>query len=151
MNDRYGKTAKTIFTVVILISLSLSSLQADDRPTVYSLVGKPVVVSDGWAGQSFTLMREGAEYYILRDIFGSGLPVIDTLKYRVSFAGEYRILFPIPAGSADNRDAPEFAMQIDENGAVRIFMNGIELVVNRIDNRRPEIIRPYQPPVRVVE
>jgi hypothetical protein len=51
------------------------------------------VVDNSWAGQSFTLVYEDDNYYIYRDIFGSGVLSIGKIKYSVIFNSEYKITF----------------------------------------------------------
>ena len=58
-------TMKSTVQILVLIVLFALSAEAEDRPTIESIVGEAYFVKDRWAGQSFTLGKEGKEYYVI--------------------------------------------------------------------------------------
>ena len=69
------------FLISILLIVPALNLYADDRPKIYSLINKQIFLSNAWAGETITLIKENNEYYVIRTIFGSGLPVIGKIKF----------------------------------------------------------------------
>jgi hypothetical protein len=121
----------------ILIFISLLSIcftgYADDRPTIYSLINKKIFISDNFAGQSITLVKELNKYYIIRDFFGSGIPIINTLKYSVEFNSNYQIRF----SNVINGKKPkkfenfkeEFVLSVISETEIRLYLNGLQIVI----------------------
>ena len=120
-----------------LIFISLFSIcffgYADDRPTIYSLVNKKIFISDVFTGQSITLVKESNKYYIIRDYFGSGIPIINTLKYSVEFDSDYQIRFSnlIKGKKIKNHEnfKEEFVLSVISEKEIRLYLNGLQIVI----------------------
>lgn len=127
---------KRILIFVALIVVSVSNLNADDRPKIYSLINKKIFISNSFAGETVTLTKENGEYYIVRQILRSGLPGGPKLKYRVKFNSYYQIQFSKIISSEiseKSTKSEEFILSIIDKGTVKLFLNGLEVVIVRIE------------------
>jgi hypothetical protein len=116
-----------IFPLLFLVSLFSF---AETRLTLDSLLNKEFYIPGGFAGGSITLIKESGEYFLVRKDFGSGLPVIQTLKYSGNLISSYKIIFSTII-QRDNEivsieDIRKFTILIDENNNVKILINDIE-------------------------
>jgi hypothetical protein len=127
---------KKICILSVLIVFTFNSY-ADDRPKVYSLLNKTIFISNNWAGETITLVKENDEYFIIRQILGSGRPVVAKLKYQVKFYSDYQIRFSkIISSDIDRKNtfSEEFILGIIDDGKIELFLNGLEVVIVRIEN-----------------
>ncbi len=123
-----------IFTIIIALVFSAIPLYADDRPTAYSLLNKRIFISNTWAGETITLVKENNEYFIVRQILRSGLPGGPSIKYQVKFNSDYQIAFSKIISSdvkLKNSIPEEFILSIIDEGKVKLFLNGLEIVILR--------------------
>ncbi len=88
---------KTIRLIVVLFVLATShgfSIYAQDtRPKIIDYLDKEIFIETSFAGQSIKLVYEKGNYYMIRSFFGSGRPVLYTLKYKTTFNSDYQITF----------------------------------------------------------
>ena len=139
-NKRVGnikmRTMKRLFilSVVILISTFSTSAQ-ETKKEIKDYINTEIILDNGWAGESITLIKEKKGYFIIRKIFGSGVPVTRTIKYSVTFNSNFQIDFSeiIEPGDFEIEKLceEEFRMSVSENG-VSIYLNGLK-VVTRIE------------------
>jgi hypothetical protein len=139
-NKRLGNIKKRIMkrlfilSVVILISTFSTSAQ-ETKKEIKDYINTEIILDNGWAGESITLIKEKKDYFIIRKIFGSGVPVAQTIKYSVTFNSNFQIDFSeiIENGDFEIEKSckEEFRMSVSEN-EVSIYLNGLK-VVTRIE------------------
>ncbi len=83
---------KRILIFVVLIAPTLN-LYADDKPKIYSFINKEIFLSNTWAGETITLIKENDKYFIIRQILRSGLPGGPKLRYQAKLHSDYQIRF----------------------------------------------------------
>ena len=123
---------KKLFLFMALIFCVLPIFSQDN---IYDIINKEIVLHDNFAGQSITMVVENDSYYIYRNIFGSGIPIIGTIKYSVIFNSEYKITFSEIISISENiiewHNRNEIFEIIYRNG-ISIYLNGIRLSINCI-------------------
>ena len=121
--------------LAVLMVVSTFALSAQGiRKEIKDYVNIEIFLENVWAGESITLIKEKSDYFILRKIFGSGVPVAGNFKYAVTFKSDYQIEFAgiidsndiSPASSSDER----FRMSI-ENDEVAVYLNGLKLAIKK--------------------
>lgn len=121
---------KKIFISALLMILCFSSY-AYDRPKIYSLINREITISNFFAGESITLVKEKEDYFIIRKIFGSGRPVIKQLKYRVRFSSDYQLRFSEIINSEEDNKPESFTLSVIDKDNVKLFLNGLEVVIKK--------------------
>jgi len=119
--------------IILLLSVIPFLSFADNSLTFDSIIDKEIYIADGFAGQSITLIKELNEYFIVRKRFGSGVPVIATIKYAVEFCGRNQIHFSEVLeqdGGNINNIREEFILTINEENNITLLLNGLELVTD---------------------
>ena len=58
---------------------------------IFDIINKEIVINNGFAGESITLVKEADNYYIYRRVFGSGVPYIGIIKYNVRIINLWEI------------------------------------------------------------
>ena len=122
--------------LIVLLLFLAGLLFAGNIKTIDDLIGIEIYISDVWAGQSITLMKESDEYFIVRKYFGSGIPVIMETKYRCEVKSKYQVVFSKDFYDDDtgrNVLLEEFTLTIDGYNNVRLYLNGLELVIKIIE------------------
>jgi hypothetical protein len=111
----------------------------DGKMTVDQLINKRIVVSDHWAGQGFILKKEKGEFVVVREIFGSGVPVMRTITYKAVKKSDYQVVFsevilvkPAYGETAGNPLREEFILTVDEENNAVLYLNGLKVVIVRI-------------------
>jgi hypothetical protein len=122
-----------LFSICLfLISHSLNGVPQDERPKIINYLNKEIILKDRWAGQSITLIKEQNKYYILRKIFGSGVPVAGTFKYEIEFNSDYQITFPKSnihdSGDSNDYKGEVFLLCSDETG-LNLYLNGLQVII----------------------
>lgn len=121
-----------VFSVVIIASTFNLAAQ-EVRKEIKDYVNTEILLDNGWAGESITLIKEKGDYFILRKVFGSGVPVAGTFKYMVTFKSEYQIEFTnIIEPKELNHEFPldeRFRMN-SENEGIAVYLNGLKLVTH---------------------
>ena len=84
---------KFVLTILLSWYFAAHSYAQGKRPKIKDFLNQEVKVTNSFAGESMTLIKEGRNYFVLRKIFGSGLPVIREYKYYVAFNSDYKISF----------------------------------------------------------
>lgn len=128
MKNQTLKPGKITGCLLMLAVLTPCPVFAKDiQPSIQTLVNQEIVIQDNWAGQSITLIKEKDQYFILRKIFGSGVPVARTIKYRAVFDGENQLSFS--GNAADRGGQPvneKFTLSIDRYGT-SLYLNGLKV------------------------
>lgn len=120
--------------IIILIILIFQPAYAENRLKIFSLTNQEIVVSDHFAGQSFTLIKEREKYYVIRKYFGSGVPVVNTIKYKIVVQSDYQIRFNEIIKSDNfhkNKQDENFILQIEDNSTIGLYLNGIKVVIDK--------------------
>lgn len=73
----------TLLTCFLLLATCLEA--QEERTAIKDFLNQEIKIDDNFSGQSITLIKEEQDYFILRRYFGSGVPVIDSVKYKVTF------------------------------------------------------------------
>jgi hypothetical protein len=123
---------KTKFILILLYSFCFgtSLIAQNKRPIIKDFLNKEIIIEDNFAGQSITLIKENKDYFILRKFFGSGVPVTDSIKYKVTFNSDYQICFSGMEGKKTIKtNKEEFLLGLDERGLC-LFLNGLRVVIN---------------------
>jgi hypothetical protein len=105
------------------------------KNTIYKILNKEIILYDTLAGQSLTLVFEGNNYYVYRKIFGSGVPHIGIIKYKVLFNSEYKItISEIETISENIKElyTKEEIIEIFYRDKLEIYLNGIKIWINYI-------------------
>jgi len=116
-----------------LMFLFFCTLPIFSQNNIYGIIDRDIILNDNWAGQSMTLVKEDNDYYIYREIFGSGVSIIGTIKYNVIFNSDYKITFYEIISISDNlvemyNKNETFEIHSSDNG-IRIYLNGMELCI----------------------
>ena len=123
--------AKAILCFVFCILCTVTAIAQDKRAKIKDYLNQEIFVVDNFAGQSITLVKENNDYFILRKYFGSGVPVIDSVKYKVEFNSDYQIAFSevIDASKVDLMKSDEkFILGVEDNG-LGMYLNGLKIVI----------------------
>ena len=111
----------------------------DNRMTIDQLIYKRIVVSDNWAGQGFILKKEKGGFVVVREIFGSGVPVVRTITYQAVKKSDYQVVFsevilikPAYRETTENPLQEEFILTVDEENNAVLYLNGLKVVIVRI-------------------
>jgi hypothetical protein len=119
--------------LTILLSITLPSHAQDTSPKIKDFINREILVSDSWTGQSFTLVKEKRDYFIIRKIFGSGIPVTSSFRYEVTFDSQYQIKFSeivdTDLKNKEQNSCEIYTLRIEENG-LSLFLNGFKLIIN---------------------
>ena len=123
---------KVLFCSVVLF-LILQGVFAEEREKIFSLLNREIIVEDTFAGQSFTFIKEGNDYFVLRKIFGSGLPVIASIKYRADIASDYQIRFSkieeVKTKTKEQNKDEEFVITIYKGNKIALYLNGLRVAI----------------------
>lgn len=115
--------------VIVISAFNLSAQEV--RMKIKDYVNTEIHLDNGWAGESITLFREKGDYFILRKVFGSGVPVAGKFRYAVTFMSDYQIEFTrIIEPKELNVEFPldeQFRMN-SENDGIAVYLNGLKLV-----------------------
>ena len=114
----------------IFFSLLTAWVQADDRPTIDSLIGKQIYVEDAFAGQSFTLLKglNGNKDYKVEWIrHGSAVPAIRSQTCKVRLDGKYQFRFILDHPEEKNGD---FMVSISGKDKIKVYLNGVRIHVD---------------------
>lgn len=119
----------------IALFLILQPIFSEERENIFSLLNKEIIVEDNFAGQSFTFVKEGNDYFVLRKIFGSGLPVIAAIKYRADIYSDYQIRFSkveeVKKKGKELIKDEEFIVTICEGNKLALYLNGLQVVIRK--------------------
>lgn len=119
-----------LLLLFILISTFKASTQ-ETRIEIKDYINVEFHLDNGWAGESITLIKEKKNYFIIRKIFGSGVAIVGTIKYSVTFNSDFQIDFSEISEATDyiseNLGKEKFRMSVDEGG-VFIYLNGLKVL-----------------------
>lgn len=126
------RIASLILLALVIYGISAQA-QQDSKPKIKDYIDKEIRIVDSFAGQSITLIKENKDYYIIRKIFGSGVPVVATIRYKVEFNSDYQITFSeiIEDSGSDDNTVPveKFILSINAQG-LNLYLNGLKIVAN---------------------
>jgi len=117
--------------LLVLVACSLPAQTHDNRAKIKDYLGYEIQIIDRFAGQSITLIKEKQDFYIVRKIFGSGLPVVATVKYKVVFNSDYQITFSEIADSSSDRlnsSNNEVFLLCSEEDGISLYLNQLKIV-----------------------
>ena len=81
--------------VLLLLIFAINS-QAEDLNIIDLYLDKELGISNGWAGESFTLRSsDKKDYFVCHTVFGSGVPVVSEKLYPVQVISKRQIRFKI--------------------------------------------------------
>ena len=100
----------------------------DKRAKIKEYLDHEILIRDNFAGQSITLIEENGDYFVLRKIFGSGVPVTRTIKYKAVLQSDWQIRFSEAAGASDSKFEEHFILGVGNEGLV-LFLNGLQVVI----------------------
>ena len=124
---------KYIIALIIFIVFS-NTIYSQNNNDIYSIVDYEIIIKDNWARQSLTLIKEGSNYYIIRKIFGSGVPVVGIIKYNIKFNSNYKIttlnIESIPNNIIENYNSNEIFEIYYRNNKIEIYLNGLKIEVD---------------------
>ena len=114
----------------MLISINLFA--QEKREKIKDFENQQIILDNGFAGESMTLVKETRHFYVVRKIFGSGIPVVRTIKYKVKFASAYQIEFSEIINETGKLESPElieyFKMSVLK-GQLNLYLNGLKLEI----------------------
>jgi hypothetical protein len=117
--------------LLVLVACSLPAQTKDNKVKIKDYLDHEIQIIDRFAGQSITLIKEKQDYYIVRKIFGSGRPVVATVKYKVVFNSDYQITFSEIADSSSDglssNNNEVFLLCSEENG-ISLYLNQLKIV-----------------------
>lgn len=105
-----------------------ANFSQDKRAKIKDYLNKEILIEDVFAGQSITLIKENKDYFILRKYFGSGVPVIDSVKYDVVFMSDYQIEFANKV-TESIKQTEKFRLCVEERG-LTLYLNGLRVFIN---------------------
>ena len=123
--------AKIMFCVIFSVLCAKTAISQDKRAEIKEFLNQEIIIADIFAGQSITLIRERDDYFIVRKFFGSGVPVIGSVKYKVEFKSNYKIAFSeiIETSNADLTNSNEiFILAVEESG-ISLYLNGLKISI----------------------
>lgn len=127
------KMTRVLLVLIITWTSFGFSIQAQDtRIKLKEYLNKEIRIRDNFSGQSITLVKENREFYIIRKFFGSGVPVVSTIKYKVEFNSDYQIAFSefVDISKSEGNDKfpkEEFILAVEENG-LSLYLNKLKVV-----------------------
>ena len=129
----------------IFFSLLTAWVQADDRPTIDSLIGKQIYVEDAFAGQSFTLLKglNGNKDYKVEWIrHGSLVTAIRSKTCKVRLDGKYQFRFSLDHPEEKNGD---FMVSVSGKDEIKVYLNGIRIHIDGISDPDLKTKKPHSP------
>jgi hypothetical protein len=132
-------TRNFLLIIILCIGFGVCIQAQDNRAKIKDFVDKEIQILDTFSGQSITLIKENREYFILRKFFGSGVPIIGTVKYKVDFNSPYQITFSEMIETSIDNDKlikhEEFILSIADNG-LKLYLNGLQVSIMNILTER---------------
>jgi hypothetical protein len=124
---------KVFLFFIILICCAISTSAQHERAKIKDYLNKEILVQDNFAGQSITLIKENKEFYILRNFFGSGVPIVGSAKYKVIFNSEYQIVFSeiieTTLSNSMNDKKEMFLLCVEEKG-LSLYLNQLKVAID---------------------
>ncbi|MDR0306537.1 MAG: hypothetical protein LBI42_06840 [Chitinispirillales bacterium] len=123
---------KIVLCFVFCILCAATTTARDSRAKIKDYLNQEILIIDNFAGQSITLIRENKDYFILRKYFGSGIPLIGSIKYEVVFNSNYQITFSevIDSSNVDLINTNEnFILSVEEKG-LSLYLNRLKIVID---------------------
>ncbi len=106
-----------------------SSIAQDKSQKIIDFLNQEIIINDTFSGQSITLIKENNDYFIMRKFFGSGVPIIGNLKYKVNFISDFQITFSeIVEENKVIKNKEEFLLSIEEK-VLALYLNNLKIVI----------------------
>lgn len=106
----------------------------DSRNGIKEYLDFEIEIEDSFAGQSMTLIKEDSIYFILRKIYGSGKPILSTIKYKTEVVSKYQIQFSEIAESSEIPPAlkkeEHYTLNVEEDG-LQLYLNGMKILLRK--------------------
>ena len=109
-------------------SLEDKIIAQDKRKKIRDYLNRGIRIHDNFAGQGIMLIKEDGDYFVLREIFGSGFPVIGSIKYKAVFYSDWQIRFSETTDDSDSECEEYFILEVDNEG-LKLFLNGLQVVI----------------------
>lgn len=127
-----------LIVLISLISLvffnEITAAENKNILTVDRIIGKNIILEDNFAGQSLTVLEENNRYFVLRKIFGSGVPVAASIKYNAVKESETQIKTDKITGKIPEGNKNEvFVINTGEKEAISVYLNGIKICVKSVE------------------
>jgi hypothetical protein len=124
---------KILLPAIILISLLCLNL-TDARIKIKDLLNKGIFVEDDFTGQSFTIVKENENYYVIREIFGSNEPVFCVIKYKAKLQSDQLLLFSEVIKTSRKIDLKDedFMILIYGKDQITLFLNKLKVKISKI-------------------
>jgi len=100
----------------------------DKRAKIMDYLNREILIRDAFAGQSITLIEENGDYFVLRKFFGSGVPVVRSIKYKTVFYSDWQIRFPETTDASHSEFVENFILAVNDKGLI-LFFNGLQVVI----------------------
>jgi hypothetical protein len=123
---------KQYFLILLFSIFTLNVASQDSRKKIIDYINIEIYLDNGFAGESLTLIQEKKKYFIVRKIFGSGVPKLGTFKYLVKFNSDWQIDFweIIHSESSVKLEKPQnekFSISIEEEDGASVYLNNLKL------------------------
>lgn len=121
-----------VICFIFCILCTATVIAQNKRVKIKDYLHQEILIVDNFAGQSITLVEDNKDYFILRKYFGSGVPVIGLIKYKVVFNSDFKIAFSeiIDISNEDLMKSNEnFVLCVEEQG-ISLYLNGLKIETN---------------------
>ncbi len=132
-------------SLVIIFLFVTAWVDANDRPTIDSLIGKKIFIEDAFAGQSFTLIKgpNGNKDYKVEWIrHGSLVAAIRSQTCKVRLDSKYQFRFSLAHPEEKNGD---FMVSIHSKDEIKVYLNGVRIHVDGISKPNLKTPKPHSP------
>ena len=109
-------------------SLEDKKIAQDKRAKIRDYLNREILIRDTFAGQSITLIRENEDYFVVRTIFGSGVPVVGSIKYKAKLQSDWQIRFSKTTDASHSEHEEHFILGVSNEG-LELFLNGLQVVI----------------------
>ncbi len=126
---------KVFLCFVFYVVCAMTANAREERAMLTDYLNQEIGIEDSFAGQSITLLRENNDYFILRTYFGSGVPVIGTIKYKVIFNSSYQIAFSEIVESTNPdlvKSNENFVLAVEEK-ELALYLNGLKIMLTNAE------------------
>ena len=124
---------KLLLCYIISLCFVFSTFAQEKRLTIKEYLNREILMYNNFAGESITLIKENSDYFILRKFFGSGVPVISSVKYKVIFNSNYQIAFTEIIDSTGKNlvtDNKEYFLLCVEEKGLCLYLNQLKVLIN---------------------
>ena len=113
---------------ILLLIIFIFNGCKDENSMIKTLKDQIVMFDYGFAGSSFDIYENNNKFIMRRTVFGSGVPVIGTVSYKVDRMNESVILFHeiyfSEINGFDFDGGEDFKLQFGKNNKIELIVNG---------------------------